>query len=120
MVSLRCCAVAVLLVALGLARSAALVPAQDLRDAIRQVSGPRDVGTVVSPDDLPAAFAAAAAGREIDYSGASGEVDVDEVGDVLSDYAVWRVSDGAVEDTGGCWRCTRDPDVCEPSCPVAP
>ena len=40
-------------------------------------------------------------GKDIDYEGASGNVNMDEVGDVLSAYEVWEIQpDGSVEAVG--------------------
>ncbi|HEY8449324.1 MAG TPA: ABC transporter substrate-binding protein, partial [Bacillota bacterium] len=40
-------------------------------------------------------------GQEIDYEGASGSVNMDEVGDVLADYEIWEVqADGTTKVVG--------------------
>ena len=53
-------------------------------------------GTRVSPSDLARARSLLATGGDIDYSGASGSVDFDDHGDLLSGtYRIWQVRDGA-------------------------
>ena len=93
---------AVILIALGIARAGEGATTVAIRDAIREVSRP--VGVAVSADDLAAAITAAAAG-DVDYSGVAGEVDIDDNGDVVSNYRVWLAGDSAVDATDECWAC---------------
>ncbi len=57
-----------------------------IRDNLAAVS--RDPGTVIQYGDWTGARTAIAAGA-VNYEGASGSVNYDEFGDVLSDYEVW-------------------------------
>jgi len=58
-----------------------------LRDAVLDVSRPP--GTSIGPGQLGLGLSVLERGGEIDYIGASGGVDLDEVGDVLADYVTW-------------------------------
>lgn len=60
-----------------------------VRDALRRVAGTA-AGTIVRPDEIGRGFTLVREGTAINYEGASGSVDFDEFGDVLSDYTVWR------------------------------
>lgn len=60
-----------------------------LRDALRRVSRTAS-GTVVRATDLARAIDLLAAGDAVNYEGASGSVDFDDQGDVVTDYIVWR------------------------------
>ena len=59
--------------------------------ALREVAGPS--GTVIRPGEWEKAKAAIAAGEDINYEGASGNVDFDEAGDVGGIYSVNTVGD---------------------------
>ncbi|MCI0573131.1 MAG: ABC transporter substrate-binding protein [Myxococcaceae bacterium] len=65
-----------------------------VRDNLVAVS--RD-GTPFGPTQYGEAVAALRSGDDIDYQGASGPVDLDANGDVVSPYHLWRVSDGKLE-----------------------
>lgn len=60
------------------------------KQAMRDVSNPP--GTVIRPTEWTKAKAELAAGRDIDYVGASGAVNFDQFGEVGSDYEVWGVN----------------------------
>jgi ABC-type branched-subunit amino acid transport system substrate-binding protein len=87
---------AVIAIALAAAAAGTNTDGVAIRDSLRDVSnapgteyGP---GIIESPTDLAAALEAAAAGEDIDYSGASGSVDFDENGDVaFGAIEVWQV-----------------------------
>jgi branched-chain amino acid transport system substrate-binding protein len=87
---------AVIITALAAAAAGTNTDSVAIRDALRDVAnapgtefGP---GIIESPEDLSAALEAAAAGEDIDYSGASGSVDFDENGDVLfGAIEVWSI-----------------------------
>ncbi len=64
---------------------------ETIRANLRAVSSPP--GTVIGPGEWATALTEIAAGRDINYEGASGFVDLDEFGDVGSDYEIWRISD---------------------------
>lgn len=49
-------------------------------------------GTIVRPGELAEALALLQMGRDVNYQGASGPVDVSETGDVISDFVIWRIS----------------------------
>lgn len=65
-----------------------------VRDRIRDVAnGPGQEVT-----DVYEALSLLRAGQEINYQGASGAVDLDENGDVVSSYDLWTVADdGSIE-----------------------
>lgn len=102
---------AMLLVALGLARTGG-TGGQPLQLAIKEAA--RGPGTPVSADDVGVALRAAAM-ADVDYSGASGELEMDDLGDVISNYGVWSVTPSAIEDRAECWACRpeRDEVVCQ-------
>ena len=62
-----------------------------LRDALYDVS---KGGNKYGPAQLDQAILAINRGEDIDYKGASGEVDLQENGNVKSDYIVWKVVNG--------------------------
>ena len=60
-----------------------------VRDALFSVSrGDRD--PIFGPDELAQALVRVREGQDIDYTGASGPVDFDANGDVLSGYEIWQ------------------------------
>ena len=59
-----------------------------LRDALFDVSRPP--GEAVGPGELARGLDILARGGEVNYVGASGPVDFDDAGDVVTDYVVWR------------------------------
>jgi neutral amino acid transport system substrate-binding protein len=63
-----------------------------LRDALRQVANRDVVGTesFFGPGELDTALIDLRRGQGIDYEGASGHVDLDAQGEVISDYEIWR------------------------------
>ena len=64
-----------------------------LRNALFEVS--RE-GEAFGPAEIPEAITAIRNGVNIDYKGASGNVDFDNFGNVRSDFIVWKVQDGAL------------------------
>lgn len=92
---------AVVLIALAMARARSF-QAQAVKAAVPLVASAP--GTLVSADDLSGAMRLAIA-EDIDYSGASGELEMDANGDVVTDYRVWRVANGTLSDTADCWTC---------------
>ncbi len=64
-----------------------------IRDNLQAVSAG---GEIFAAKDFSAAIAAIKAGSDINYEGASGSVDLDEKGDPIAPYDVWKVQDGAV------------------------
>ena len=69
----------------------------EVRDALRAVANPP--GEIVGPGDIAKALELVRDGKDINYVGASGDVDFDEFGNVVSSMRVWRVKDNTIEDT---------------------
>ena len=68
----------------------------DMAAEVRDVSGPP--GDKFSWQQLPDAIEALQNGDDIDYIGASGEIDMDEAGDATEDvYDMWRYKGGEVD-----------------------
>ena len=88
---LTCAYDAAMLILLAIAASDAADGAS-IRDALPAVSSGGSNGEmVVGPSNVAAAVRAAASLQEIDYQGASGEVDFDARGDVDGTYNLWEV-----------------------------
>lgn len=69
-----------------------------IRDKLRAVSAG---GEAVGPADAAAALAAIRAGKDVDYQGYAGRVDLDELGDVTTaSYEIWKVQDRQIVSTG--------------------
>ncbi|HAG79731.1 MAG TPA: amino acid ABC transporter substrate-binding protein, partial [Cyanobacteria bacterium UBA12227] len=69
---------------------------EGIKSKIREVSAG---GTEVT--DLCQAMEMVRKGEDINYQGASGNVDIDENGDVIGDYDTWKVeTDGKLDVTG--------------------
>lgn len=86
-------------VSIGLAAAWAHANGQELtsssvRDALREVNIAG--GTNISIGDFEAALEAIAAGQDIDYTGAAGTVDFDELGDVVTPVQVWQYQGGDI------------------------
>jgi branched-chain amino acid transport system substrate-binding protein len=60
-----------------------------IRDQLTSVSRS---GTKYSPQQFSTAVADAAAGKDIDYEGVSGDVDLDATGEVVAPYDIWKVA----------------------------
>lgn len=81
---------AVYLAALAI-EAAGSLEAETIRDALGEIAvGGEAHGPATAMD-------AAASGADLNFEGASGSLDFDEYGDVSGSYAVWSVSEGAVE-----------------------
>lgn len=77
---------------LAIARAGNTEP-QAIMAAVRSLGDP--TAREVRPGGLAEALQRIRAGERVNYRGASGPVDVDEFGDVVGDYEIWRVtSDG--------------------------
>lgn len=83
---------AAVLLALAIQKAGGATDHLKLRDALISVS---KTGKTYGPGQLAEAFGAIKSGQDIDYKGASGNVDFDENGNVLSDYVVWQVQKNA-------------------------
>ena len=68
-----------------------------IREALREVAGPP--GELVSPTDIAHALELIRSGKDVDYVGASGELDFDANGDVNGTMEIWRIEDGKVGST---------------------
>lgn len=66
-----------------------------IRDALRAVANPP--GETVLPGEWEKARKLIAAGKDIDYRGASGSINFDDNGDVSGTFAHWVITDGAIE-----------------------
>jgi ABC-type branched-subunit amino acid transport system substrate-binding protein len=82
-------AVAVLGLAIHQAKSS---DPKAIREAIAQVANPP--GDAIEPGAFEQAFLLLAQGKKINYRGASGEIDFDEYGDVVSPIEVWKIDEG--------------------------
>src|SRR6266571_5341907 len=81
-------AMAVLALAIHQAKSS---EPKAIRDALRQVANPP--GESIEPGDFQKAFALISQGKKVNYRGASGEVDFDEHGDVVTPIEIWKIDD---------------------------
>jgi branched-chain amino acid transport system substrate-binding protein len=81
---------AVAIIALAIQQAKSDTPAA-IRDAIAKVANPP--GDAIEPGDFDKAFQLLAQGKDIDYRGASGEIDFDARGDVVSPIEVWKIDD---------------------------
>jgi serine/threonine-protein kinase len=88
---------AAILAALTLEAAGPDADAARLRRTLREISRG---GRVYGPQELPQLLAALRRGERVDYVGASGDVDLDENGDVESDLVTWIVTGGAIVETG--------------------
>lgn len=96
---------AVILIALGFAAAGSSAAPAAIRSAIPDISRPP--GTLVDADDLATAIQLVSQGVDVDYSGVSGEVDLNDSGDVTSAYQVWSLTpDGSsIQETSTCFQC---------------
>lgn len=88
------------MVTIGLAIAQAYIDGVDITseavaERLRTVSNPP--GTVVGPGDFQNALELMMAGEQVDYSGAAGEVNYDDVGDVVTPMEVWHYTNGDIE-----------------------
>jgi ABC-type branched-subunit amino acid transport system substrate-binding protein len=81
-------AIAVLALAIHHAKSS---EPKAIREALRQVANPP--GEAIEPDDFQRAFALIGQAQKINYRGASGEVDFDNHGDVVTPIEIWKIDD---------------------------
>jgi ABC-type branched-subunit amino acid transport system substrate-binding protein len=88
---------AVVLLSLAAAAAGSTDPS-DIAGELDEVSGPP--GEKYTFEALDSAMAAADAGEDIDYEGASGPIDLDDKGDPqASDYVIWVYRNGGLVDT---------------------
>lgn len=79
---------AAVLIALAIQRTGNTNDRPALRDSLKEVSS--RPGSPFTPAQLGAALAAAQAGTDIDYKGASGAVDFEANGNVKSGFIIWK------------------------------
>jgi len=82
---------AALLLALAIEQNGGLEDRVGLREALYDVS---KGGKAFGPLAFGEAVAAIKLGQDVDYSGASGMVDFDDRGDVVTDFTIWGVESG--------------------------
>lgn len=92
---------AAILLALAMERAGTSTDTTKIREALFEVARPP--GQAFGPGQLSEALAALRRNEDIDYQGASGDVDFDEFGDVSGDYILWKV-EGGVFKTNENWR----------------
>ena len=91
---------ATVLIALAAAKAGSTTDSIAIRDALRDVANAP--GEVVGPgrDEIARALRLIADGKDIDYNGAGGNVDLDQNGDVFGTIEIWTVADGEIQSTG--------------------
>ncbi|WP_028584753.1 ABC transporter substrate-binding protein [Desulfogranum mediterraneum] len=67
---------------------------QSIRDQLREVANPP--GIFVGPGEFETAFRLLDMGKAINYEGASGNVDFDSNGDVVTPIEVWKIENGKI------------------------
>lgn len=87
---------AVIVTALALEAAGVGADGAAVSDALLRVS---KLGTAYGPKNVGDALQAIRRGEDIDYVGASGSLDFDNKGQVLSDFLVWRVDAGEFVNT---------------------
>ncbi len=85
---------AVILIALAIEQAGGVTDKVKLRNALFDVSRG---GTSYGPGQVGEALADIRAHKDIDYKGASGDVDFDDSGDVLQDFVVYSITTGAFQ-----------------------
>ena len=70
------------------------VTSENIRDHLRTVANPP--GEPIFPGEFRKAFELLNQGQEINYEGATGTVDFDEYGDVVTPIEVWQYSRGTI------------------------
>jgi ABC-type branched-subunit amino acid transport system substrate-binding protein len=83
---------AAILAALAVQRAGSSTDTVKIRDSLLEVSRPG--GKAFGPAQVGEALQALRNGQDIDYTGAGGPVDLDQNGDVISDYIIWKVQNG--------------------------
>jgi branched-chain amino acid transport system substrate-binding protein len=86
----------------------ALVSGAEIRDAMRAINDPRGEPVNAGPAGLLRALQLMAAGKPIDYQGASGPCDFDEHGDIVAQLARFQVQGGKFLDVDK-FDCVKDP-----------
>ena len=87
---------ATILVALAI-QKAGSTDGEAIRDALREVANPP--GEKVTMLELKKALSLLKEGKDIDYEGVSGPVNLDDNGDITSGtYGIWKIEDGRIVD----------------------
>jgi ABC-type branched-subunit amino acid transport system substrate-binding protein len=81
---------AIVVIALAIHQAKSSDP-KAIREAIAQVANPP--GEAIEPGEFEKAFQLIGQGKKINYRGASGEIDFDQYGDVVSPIEVWKIDD---------------------------
>lgn len=81
-----------------------------IRDAMKELNDPKGAVIRVGPKEFAKAAELIAAGKPINYEGASGPCDFDEYGRALNRISHWRVNNGEASDIG-VYDCVSD-DSC--------
>ena len=91
---------ATVLIALAAAKAGSTTDSAAIRDALRSVANAP--GEMVGPgrDGIAKALALIAEGTDINYNGASGDLEFDERGDVFGTIEIWTIKDGEIQSTG--------------------
>ena len=91
---------ATVLIALAAAKAGSTNDSAAIRDALRSVANAP--GEMVGPgrDGIAKALALIAEGTDINYNGASGDLEFDEKGDVFGTIEIWTIKDGEIQSTG--------------------
>ncbi len=87
---------AMILLALAIER-AGTAESLAMRDALRSVANPPGEIASAGVEGLKRALAALQEKAEIDYEGASGAVDFDEHGDVITPIEIWQYTNGTIQ-----------------------
>jgi hypothetical protein len=85
------------------------VTGASVRDAMRELNDPSGEVIRVGPEEFAKGAAAIAAGRPINYEGASGPCDFDAYGRAKNRISHWRVSEGQATDVA-VYDCVEDED----------
>lgn len=84
-----------------------------IRDAMR--SGANPPGTVYTVGQLGQALADIRAGKDVNYDGASGSVDLDAAGEPVGPVGTWKIVDGKIVDDPVPYSCAAgNPPTCTP------
>jgi ABC-type branched-subunit amino acid transport system substrate-binding protein len=89
----------------------AQVSGADMRDSMRAINDPKGEGVAAGSAGVSRALDLIAAGRPLDYQGASGPCNYDEHGDIVAQLARFQVQGGRFVDVDK-FDCVKDP-----SCP---
>ncbi len=91
---------AAVLIALAAAKAGTTTDAAAIRDAMRDVAN--SPGELVGPgrEGIARAMQLIAEGKDINYEGTAGNVDLDDNGDVFGSIEIWKVEGGEIVSTG--------------------